>query len=428
MVSLLKKKISTMCSFGENKWKWFMSSILIVQAIILICMLLVKGVIYGADSLTYIVPAKNLLAGNGLMDSTGTPILFRTPGYSFFLSVIYSLTGGSDYVVVILQIFMVLMTTWMLFYLTSTISKNKVIGCIASLFYVCDLAIYELAVSILSDTIFAFLLTLSFLLFYRYWKSKKMWNFVACVLILNYAMLVRPQIMYYNMFLFIVFMVLALIKKVGWKECVIYCSVFVLFFGGWSLRNYSVFGNVMYSSVRAESYYLWYAPCTYSLVEGVPVEEANIFFEKLMDENYPNYNTMPKIEQVNAEEEIGWNYIKEHIPAYLLLNLKGLGMEMIGPNMTTIFSWNLPTVVSWMIGCYFAGLLLLSYLIYAVGFLRTIRKQTWLDWLILLTVMYLMASTAVLGYCRFRLAFYPLCLIGTFSCWKPYEKRKNGEQ
>lgn len=73
-------------------------------------------------------------------------------------------------------------------------------------------------------------------------------------------------------------------------------------------------------------------------------------------------------------------------------------MELIAPDMSEIYSWELPTLLYWMVFCAFTGCLLLSYLLYVVGFLRTFRMQTWLDWLILLTVMHLMASTAILGY------------------------------
>lgn len=41
--------------------------------------------IFRPDSVTYIVPAANLLAGRGFLNDLGQPEIYRTPGYSFFI-------------------------------------------------------------------------------------------------------------------------------------------------------------------------------------------------------------------------------------------------------------------------------------------------------------------------------------------------------
>lgn len=63
------------------------------------------------------------------------------------------------------------------------------------------------------------------------------------------------------------------------------------------------------------------------------------------------------------------------------------------------------------------------YGVYAVGFLKNLPALSGLDWLIFLSNVYLMASTAVVGYSRFRMAFYAPCLIGAFLCWRKFEKK-----
>lgn len=410
----------------EINYKKILTVLLVIQSMFLVLFFAENGfqVIYQGDSISYVAPAKNFLETGKFLDENSNPILFRTPGYSLFLALVYLITNYSDTVVVVLQMLMVLGTSCLIFSLVADISRKKWMGCAAVFFYVCELTVYTNASCILTDTIFPFLLVLALWMLYKYYKKHNLGYFIGCVVFLNYALLVRPQIMYYNMILAIVLVLLAILKKIGWRECAIYCCIFVLIFGGWSFRNYCVFGEATYSSVRAESYYLWYAPETYSLEEGVSKEDADRVFDELMDEKYVNYEQLSKIEQVQAEKDIGLTYINEHISAYLLLNIKGLVTELVAPDMSTIYSWNLPVVLCWFINCCFGGLLLLSYLIYAVGFLRSFTKHTWFDWLILLTVMYLMASTAVLGYSRFRLAFYPLCLIGTFSCWKLRTKKE----
>ena len=137
-----------------------------------------------------------------------------------------------------------------------------------------------------------------------------------------------------------------------------------------------------------------------------------------MDAKYPNFDQLSRLEQVRAERDIGGNYIRQHIGAYIRLNIYGLFNELLGPNLTTIRRLGVPIVIQYFIAAFVMTMLATSYFLYAVGFIRHIRSLNWLDWVIFLTVVYLMASTAVLGYSRYRLAFYTICLVGTFSCWR----------
>jgi len=45
------------------------------------------------DTGTYVLPAKNLVAGHGYTDDQGKPYSFRPPTYPLFLAVVFSLTG-----------------------------------------------------------------------------------------------------------------------------------------------------------------------------------------------------------------------------------------------------------------------------------------------------------------------------------------------
>lgn len=422
----MRKTITFLIEKGEANYKKIFAAIFLAQLFFLLLAYRAHGVVYQSDSGSYITPAKNLLAVGRLLDWEGNPILFRTPGYSAFLAVVYFLTGYSDAVVVWLQIVMVLAITWMIFSLASRIGGKKLYGCLACFFYATDLSVYTHVVCIMTDTIFPFLLTAAFFLFYQYQHNKKVACMVSSILLLNIAMLVRPQNMYYNMILAGTLVVLAFLRKVRWRECVFYCLVFALAYGGWSFRNYCAHGEPVFTSIQEKNYLDFYAPLTYALVEGKEFEDAQAFYREMLDEKYPNYEMLSPIERLHADKDVGGGaeYVRSHFMAYLLVNLRGLGIEMVGPSRLEIYSWGLPVLLTKLICCAFAGGLLLSYLVYAAGFLKTLKKQTWLDWLILLTVMYLMASTAVLGYSRYRLAFYPLCVIGAFSCWKGKEYAK----
>lgn len=408
---------------GEKYYRWIMLAIIGIQAFLLVATLVRFGVgVAYSDAPSYIEPAENLLRTGILMNADGSPILFRTPGYCVFLAVVYFFTNHSNVAVVLLQFLMVLATNYMIYYMVSKISGKKILGCAASLFYICDAAVYNNAVYILTDTVMPFLLMLSLVLFYNYYKKHKIIWFFWCAVVLNYAMMVRPQLMYYNMILVGVCLVLALLRKLGWRECVIYIAIFALVYGGWSFRNYKWYGEAIFSSVALENSYNCYIPLVYALDEGVSEADGTAYFKALLYEEYPDFDEMPKIEQIHAKEGIAKSYLGSHFGAFLKLNIMGLFNEMRDPCSAIMKKWNLPQFIFVILWCFVSGMLILSYCIYAVGFLKTFNRQTWFDWLILLTVMYLMASTAVIGFSRFRLAFYPLCLVGTFTCYKKLQK------
>ena len=412
----------TAIAWAEKREKQIETVLMLLLTLGLLLTYLIYGALVCPDSEGYIRPAREFLE-TGRFTYHGMPILFRTPGYSLFLAIVFKLTNYSYDAVAFLQMGMTLASMYMLYDLVKKISGSGVLGCLSSLFFLCNIPIYDSAVSIMSDCMFPFLLVWAVHCFYRYLKSGKLRHFFFSSLILNYAMLVRPQIMYFNMILAVVFLVLAILKKVGLKACGIYVSLFVLLYGGWTLRNYLIFDEVTFTPLRSESYYEWYAPAVYEYLEDTDRSVSKPYFEAQMQEMHPDYENYSRIQQVHAEKEVGGSYIAEHPAAYIAINFKGLFIEMLYPGVYVGYPDVMPNNLGLkLLKCFASGMLLLSYLIYAVSFLRTLRRQKWFDWAILLLVMYLMASTAVIGRPRFRMAFYPLCLLGTFTCWKKKAK------
>ena len=417
MVKKIGKRLAVAESYINDHWKWFLVVIHVLQLIGLSAFLIIDGVGYDPDTAGYTVPAESFMEKGVMLDANEVPILSRTPGYPLMLAVIYSLTGKNDSAVAVIQIIMTILSALMLFYIVSRYT-NHCMGVLACLFYASDYVYYGSAVSILTDTPFSFFMVLAAYLLVRYLEKHRKIYLITCFFALNYALLVRPTIMYFNMILAIVLVVCTVLRKVSWKNTVAYLLIFTVFFGGWSMRNAAYFGRPIYTSIRDVSAYLYYAPLLYEQEEGVSREEAEAYFSDLLEKKYPQYETMNKLEQMDAYKDIGTSYIKKHVFGYIRLNLKGLVLEMIGPNAYNINRLAMPSWSKKLMTLFVVGMLSLSYVLYAVGFFVNVRRFTWMDWLILLTVGYLMASTAVLGYSRFRIAFYPLSLMGTFVCWR----------
>ncbi len=380
------------------------------------------GVLLYPDSPSYIEPAQSFLSYGVMADGDGLPTLFRTPGYILFLAAVYG-AGGSDTVVVLLQMAMCLGIGCMIYSIVESISGRAALGLLGLLLWVLHLENYDYTLSILTELPFAFSCVLSLFFFSRYWRRKRYRDIMACFLALNYALLIRPQLMYYSIIVAIGLLGAWLAKKISWRVTVLYVCLFLVCFGGWCMRNYHHFGDPQYTFIRHKDYLEYYAPYVHGVVEKVPLEESKEYFHNQVRGEVPDYDQMPVVEKLYVGADVGKAYVKEHIGAFIVVNLKGLVMEMFAPGAGFIDSFGLP---KWLtLCCYGFSALLLAvvYGVYAVGFLKNLPALSGLDWLIFLSNVYLMASTAVVGYSRFRMAFYAPCLIGAFLCWRKFEKK-----
>lgn len=350
----------------------------------------------------------------------------KDAGLSAFLAIIYKLSNNSNACVLFIQALMLILNSLMIFYTVKSLTKNNALGIFAALFYALDLAIYSHSLKILTDVPFSFLITLSIFLFTKYFISNKKLYAVLSIFTINYALLVRPAVMYLNIIIAAVLLIMIIFRKIDWKLPCLYLIVFTALFGGWLARNnyyhHVPFGEELYTPLRSNDFYVLYAPLTYEMAGGTQYngEETKEYFKNLLYAKYPAFDNLSKVEQVLARKDIGQSYIMQNKIAFIKLYFWGLTKELIAPDFDTIYILPVPFIFQKILLFFSAGGLLLCYLIYAFGFLSSVKKLNYLDWIIFLSTCYLMASTAVIGYSRFRIAFYPLCVIGAFSCWKKF--------
>lgn len=387
--------------------------LLFLQALKLFLLYRTYGIIDEVDTNSYVEPAKMFLQ-TGRMLWGGVPTPIRTPGYILFLATIYKVFGEQNGIVIFLQCIMCLLNSYMLFYCIKKITRNAFLAVIAVFFYTMDLAVYFSALSIMTDVFFSFLLLASVTCFIKWMYEKKLCYFLYAIIIVNYALLVRPQLMYLSILFVFVLFAGSSIKRIPWKATFFYLCCFSIVFGGWSMRNYKEYGKFTYTTIRDVNIFAFDAMLTYSMKEGVSEEEASIAMNNKLYQAYPEIDSMKYMEQLNAKKEVGNTYLKENFGYYILVNLKGLATEMVAPGMTGISKLNLPEAVKKVIAILHGGLLLVSYFIYGFYFLKNFCKLKVIDWMIFVIAAYLMASSASVGYSRFRLSFYPFVLLGGF--------------
>lgn len=375
------------------------------------------GVTIFPDSASYMEPAQSFLKSGVMADFDGLPTLFRTPGYLLMLAAVYW-TGGGNTLMVLLQMVMCVLIGLMIDSIIRNMGGSAAAGLTGLLFWVLHLENYDYTMSILTEIPFAFFCAAALYFLCRFRRNARYRDILLCIVTLNYALLIRPQLMYYSILAAAVLIVASVLKKVPWKITLPYVCLFLICFGGWCARNQYHFGDPQYTFIRYKDYFEYYAPNVYMEVEKVSLEESKEYFDALLDETFPDHEEMDPVKRLYAISEIGKTYIGQHVGAFLIVNIKGLFQEMFAPGVRYINTFGLPAVPAFLLCGFFAFVPAVIYVIYAAGFFRNLKVLTWFDWLIFLTNVYLMASTAVVGYSRFRMAFYAPCVIGALLCWR----------
>lgn len=206
---------------------------------------------YGGDSAGYDSLAQSVIAGDGLAFN-GHPTAFRTPFYPLFLALMYLLCGKNFLIIGIVQSMFGALTCCLTFQSARLLFNEKtalIAGIAAALSP--DLIIWTSGY-ILTEPIYIFLLSLviwlSLKLLPANAESKKntesndafatLTGFLfAC------ASLTRPSFLYFSV-LAIVYLGL----KNGWRQFLTLTLAFLLPVSLWAVRNYSVFGEPIFTT------------------------------------------------------------------------------------------------------------------------------------------------------------------------------------
>lgn len=371
------------------------------------------------DTESYVVVAKNLLAGNGFADADGLPDGFRTPGYPLFLAAVF-LCGGNILAAVIVQLFLAVFSLYLVYRICilMRVKEKYAIACTA--LFLVDLSLYIYSATAISDAYFYFMLVISTYFLAKYLSAKKFVYFVLFEVMLNYALAVRPILMYYNGLVCLFILALCIFKKAGFKHLAVSVLLFALVFCGWSYRNYCANGVFEMSSVRNHNLTHFDGAVLRSEIEGITISEAREEFDEefasLYSEKELEGLSQPQVRKLRAE--VGNRYIKEHFADYLMQNVKGLFNEMFGTNREFLEgALKIPALVRAVEVLYLCYLCLI-YGAYVLSWLFNFKKAGCADLFILTVSGYCAAASASLGYARFRVAFFGLILLGIFVLWK----------
>jgi 4-amino-4-deoxy-L-arabinose transferase-like glycosyltransferase len=381
----------------------------------------------------------------------------RTPGYPVFVALLFFISSGSIWFVLIIQILISLASVFLVFKIAE-ISFSKKVALLASLFFAIDILQVLYTVSLLTETIFIFLLLAAVFYLIKSIKENKYSTICLSAFFLGVATLVRP-ISIILPFVVIFFICVFSTLKIGHKLLFssLYYIVFIVAISPWLLRNYGKYEELSLSSISGSN--LLFSNVAYTEVykTGKNLYQVQNALEDMAIKQGYDKKDLNSFKNSRICSNIAKQYIKDNFSICFKRYIIGisdmylsLGKQSISPIFQIKSNSNnfdliggksiLKTVKEYfggitlieiliIVGMFFY--LLMNYLFSLYGSFSKLFKQNNLlvdrfsDYLgskdnyvilFILIILYFSVLTGTVGYSRFRLPFMPfiniLCAVG----------------
>lgn len=374
-----------------------------------------QGII-SPDTASYVNTAKNLLQKSFFSIDGITPDYTRTLGYPLFLAFIYAL-GGNNTLVVFIQVLLAVLEIYLFYRALILLRISDKFALFGTILLTLNITTIQYSWNISTDFLFEFLIVAAFYCLVNYFygshKSRNI-NIIFLAIILNYALLVRPVLLYINFFACLIFLIAWLRKKIPCWYFLAFSLCFLLVYGGWSYRNYYHSSIFTYTTINNLSMQEFYLPVVSASVDNISEEDAKIKHNKIFIESHPNLDQLNQAQISLLQKEYAIQYFQKNFKAFCWLNIYGLFMTLIAPSKTFIIK-NIPHIfIAYALCGTYMLYLIATYIIYLVGIFCNRKNCTLypIQIAIFFTSAYLALPGAILGLSRYRGAFFPLLLAG----------------
>ncbi|MFI5164153.1 MAG: glycosyltransferase family 39 protein [Bacteroidia bacterium] len=410
----------------------------------------VKDRMIVSDAIMYETLAEDLVTRHSFTGSTDKPGMdpnsmyyithqfdsLKTPGYPFFLAVIYFIFGIKPYVAVLFQIILSSISLVILFRITNFIFQEKKISYIVCFLFAIEPHQVYYTFHILSDTLYVTLLLLTVSFLFQGLKEKNIFLLFVTAFLSGILALVRPI----AEFLPLIFAGIIIFSKWGSLiqriKIIFYCLIlYAAVVLPWMMRNQSVYGHFNLCTTGQYTLLMYDAAYTEASQKKLPdtVVMAQ-FHQQAMDEGYGN--TTNPFDKSAVYAKFGGEYIKKNIFSCSKKHLEGIINMMAGignkniavyfgleekdtrQNNSYSFSSNLAKIMNAkkaseiMIGIYIAAAMGVCYLFFIYGSIQMIRSSYLYIWLAMMSVVaYHCILTGVVGVNRYKLPSTPFLLI-----------------
>ncbi len=405
---------------------------------------------YSPDTFTYLRPAEELLL-NGRFYSNGVPEIFRTPGYPVFL-IPGILVGHVEIVTIVMQIALSCMTAYFVFKISLLLFKNTRVALISAFLCAIEPVSALYASKLLSETLFAFLSTLSVYCLIQYFRTNSIGTLLFSSALISFSTYVRPAGYFFP---FVVLAVL-LFRSFRKKKIILLTHAFgfllcsLLIIGLWHIRNIKEAGFSGFSSVADYNLYCYQAASVLAINDNVPYYQEHHDLGcgdmKVYFLNHPEQSNWDRGRIYRFMGKEGMRIILREPLTYLLIHIEGMIRTLIDPGITEYlimfkqYSWSggllgqildrglfaTLTDFAGTMPVFFFMILIALGLYLVISLVSTVIALSHEDFpfsastaVILCLLAYdLLVSGGPVGYHRFRLPMMPM--ISVFSAYGLY--------
>lgn len=208
--------------------------------------------IYQFDSWGYLNIANNLFEQGVYSREPNPPLLpdsTRTPLYPLFLYLFYFL-NQPGWAIIFIQAILSSLTACLVFSISQVLRIAKPFGIVVALLFALDPVSIFFTNTVLTETLFTFLFTLSMYYFIRSIQFHENGSLYASAVFIGLATLCRPVSLYLIPLLAVVYFISRKVNRVFlYKQAILYFGIVALFIGPWFLRNKMTYGQPFFSSI-----------------------------------------------------------------------------------------------------------------------------------------------------------------------------------
>lgn len=290
-----------------------------------------QGVFLFPDSQGYLRPAEELLH-TGRFANEGRPEIMRTPGYPIFL-LPGILLGNTVLVTIALQILLSLLTVWLVYLLTWRIFENEAAAAAAALLYALEPLSILYASLILTETLFAALITAFLFCLVDYFQRRQaLATLVLAAVALAASVYVRPVSYYLPILVSLVLLPALLVRFKKMKyvlHAVVFLAVSMGLVAAWQVRNRVETGYGGFSAISDLNLYLYQGASARAKAEGLPFRDVQ---QRLRTyEGHPEHISWTEAQRSAFMRAEGIRMILEHPRAYTLVHLGGVARILFDP-------------------------------------------------------------------------------------------------
>lgn len=362
---------------------------------------------------------------------------FRTPGYPFFLAIVYSILGSAPYTAIFVQIFLNLLSIVLVYHIGKTLYSDKT-GFIAAVIFSLDLHHTIFIYYILTETIYTTIFLSGLLYLIRAVQNNKLSYFALAGIFYGLSALIRPISQFY-IYCVAAFILLWYFRK--WKSGLRAASVMLIAYlvciSPWCLRNYSDYGHFALSNIKGYNLLFWNASYYESKRQHKPIEQVNAgFVEELKKMGWrPEANPFDK---ERYDGELADKILKAHFADYLKTHLIGtvkIHLSVGTQSLTEVLhipakKWTeeekytngvvalvkkffaTKTIYEILLGSFVGIFLAFVYGFALVGIWRMLKEKQVLMMLFLLgSAGYFALISGIISYARYRLPSMPFYIL-----------------